>query len=115
MEATFEVTPKLRVNVTGGNQKELFYALARTQEVFGNDKCGACNSPHVRFVVREVSDGKKEHKYYEIHCTNFKCRAKLAFGQHATGDTLFPKRKDDDGWLENNGWTIWEGHKKDSE
>jgi hypothetical protein len=41
------------------------------------------------------------------------CGAVLSYGQHKKGDTLFPKRKGEDGsWLENNGWYKWEGKKK---
>jgi hypothetical protein len=47
-------------------------------------------------------------KYYELWCQNPDCRAKLGFGQHKTGDTLFPKRKDKEGnWLSDNGWVVY--------
>jgi translation initiation factor 2 beta subunit (eIF-2beta)/eIF-5 len=97
------------VTVQGESQKEVFEQLAQHQEIFGQNTCGACNSEDTRFVVREAqsSDGKRNFKYYEMRCN--KCGARLSFGQHSEGGTLFPKRKDGENWLPNNGWTKFEG------
>lgn len=89
-----------KITVTCGNvaveaegQKELFELLATYQEVFGIIKCGNknCNSNNLRYTVREQADSKgKEHRYFELRCQS--CNAKLPFGQHDNGQTLFPKK-----------------------
>lgn len=87
------------------NQKQIFEKVAQYQEVFGprSTKCGKCGSENVVFRVRTVEKDRKTYNYYEAVCTD--CGARLSFGVHQTGDTLFPKRKDDAGnWLPNNGW-----------
>ncbi len=87
-----------KVTVTAGNviveaesQKELFETLAEFQEVFSVVKCGGCGEYNLRYTIREQEDKKgKTHKYYELRCQD--CYAKLPFGQHDNGKTLFPKR-----------------------
>jgi len=97
------------VVVAGKNQKELFESLASAAEVFGETNCGKCNGTDLRYVVREVED----NKFYELRCSNSKCKAKLAFGAHKKGDTLFPKRKDKEGnYLGKNGWVIYDPETK---
>ncbi|MCI0562359.1 MAG: hypothetical protein MN733_28065 [Nitrososphaera sp.] len=93
---------RLTVEVEGETQKSIFGELAKFQEVFEHSTCGKCSSTDVRFVVRNVDD----NDFYEIHCQNSKCRARLAFGQHKSKEgTLFPRRKDGEGsWLPNGGW-----------
>jgi len=77
--------------------------IIRHNDVFGNDKCGKCNSEQVSFTRRDV-DGDL---YYEIRCK--KCGAKLALSQHKKGNTLYPRRKDKDGnYLPDNGWVKWD-------
>lgn len=95
---------RLSVQLEADDHRAVFSDLATFQEVFQEDECGKCGSTDVRFVVREV-DG---NKYHEIHCQKHECRARLAFGQHKQGGTLFPRRKDGDGnWLPDRGWTRW--------
>lgn len=89
-----------KVTVTCGNvaveaegQKELFELLATYQEVFGVAVCGnpKCKSANLRFTVRTQADSKgKEHRYFELRC--LACYAKLPYGQHDNGQTLFPKK-----------------------
>lgn len=82
------------ITVEGENQKEIFQLLSQYQEVFSIATCGdkECGSTNLRFVVRESADTKgKMHKYYEIRCLKRGCFAKLTFGQHDNGETLFPK------------------------
>lgn len=87
------------VEVEGNSQKEVFKQLAEFQEVFDNSRCGACESTNVRFVVRNVDD----NEFFEIRCKD--CGAKLAFGSHKKGNSLFPKRKNSEGnYIENQGW-----------
>ena len=92
----------------GETHTEIFSNIASLQEVFGNDTCGKCGCKDIRFVVREVPDpdpkSKKIYKYFEMHCQARNCRARLSFGQHTEGGTLFPKRKDGDDYLPDNGW-----------
>jgi hypothetical protein len=94
-----------------GSQKEIFGEISDFQEVFENDKCEACGKSNIRFVVRTVED----NEYYEIHCLEKGCRAKLAFGQHKKSDTLFPKRKSESGYLDNQGWTKYVPESKSNE
>ena len=83
------------------DEKTLFEKLAHTQEIF-DQKCGKCKSDNIKFVVRTVD----ENKYYEIFCLD--CFAKLGFGSHKKGGTLFPKRKDaEDNYLPDGGWLRW--------
>jgi len=79
------------VTVEAESQKELFETLAEYQEVFSISRCGGCHSPDdLRYSVRVQEDKKgKAHKYFELRCGA--CFAKLPFGQHDNGKTLFPK------------------------
>lgn len=96
-------TGRLSVEVEGQNQKEVFKGLAVFEEVFSEQKCGNCNSEDVKFVVRTVMSGNKKFDFYEVQCK--KCFCRLSFGQHTEGNTLFPKRKDEDGKpIPNHGW-----------
>ncbi len=110
MKVVFTVNDKLSFELDGGNQKEVFEQLATLQEVFDARVCGKCGGKDLRFVVREHD----ENQFFEVHCTKKDCRARLAFGSHKTGNTLFPKRKDGDGnWLPDNGWTKWDKEKQE--
>ena len=116
MHVTFKVNEKLDVSFDANLQKDIFQGLATLSEVFGISKCGACNKPDIRYVVREASKGTKKYQYHELHCNN--CRARLAFGQHdGEKGTLFPKRKDAEGkYLANNGWVKYTpGQKEENE
>jgi len=100
-----------KVTVTSGNvtveaegQKELFETLAEYQEVFAISQCGGCKSEDLRYSVRVQEDKKgKAHKYFELRCSS--CYAKLPFGQHDNGKTLFPKT-----WVR---WNKDEGREED--
>ena len=97
---------RLTVEFEADEQKAAWKQLAIFQEVFTETKCGVCGSENLRFVTRTVD----KNDFYELHCID--CGAKLAFGQHKTGGTLFPKRKDeDDKLMPNNGWFKWNGEK----
>ncbi len=95
---------RLLIKIEGANQKEAFKNLASAQEVFdGDDTCGVCNSPDIRFRVRTVSKSNKSFDYFEMACHH--CFARLAFGQSQDTTSLFPKRKDENGeWLPARGW-----------
>ena len=93
------------VDLDASDQKSLFKGLAAFQEVFESDTCcGACKGKEIRFVVRTNDHGD----FYELHCLDRDCRARLSFGVHKQGGTLFPHRKDKEGrYLPNNGWLIY--------
>lgn len=111
MKVRFKASDKFEVECEGDTHQALWEEMASVGEVLGYSECGACKSTDIRPVVRHVEkeEGKKkkEYKYYEMHCT--KCRARLSFGCHQEGGSLFPKKKDDEGgWLPNNGWTKYD-------
>lgn len=125
MKVQIKVSPKVFIEATGDTHTAIFENAAELQEVFGTyDKCRKCNGTDLRFVVREDS---KQNKYYELHCQNFKCRARLAFGQSKVGHKLYPKRKENekqsmmDGqlkegdYLPDGGWLKWDKEKGKSE
>jgi len=93
---------RLSVEIESETPKSAFGDLAQFQEIFEHPRCGKCSGEDLRFVVRHVED----NDFYEIHCTNSKCRARLAFGQHkGKAGTLFPHRKNSNGeWIPNGGW-----------
>jgi hypothetical protein len=84
--------------------KDIFKQLSMLSEIFVQE-CGCCHNDEVVFKVRVVED----NEYYECVCTNPKCRAKLSYGQHKKGGTLFPKVAEGKGenrkWLEDGGWS----------
>jgi hypothetical protein len=111
MELTYRTRDgRFEFKVEGKEQTDLFEQLAQFMEVFENTTCTrkGKTSDNTRFLVREDDE---KNKYYEIVCQDQDPElrnAKLAFGCHKKGGTLFPKRKDKDGkWLPNNGWVIF--------
>lgn len=97
---------RFEVEVEGKAQTDIVEQLASFSEVFENMVCtyNGKTSDKVKFQVREVED----NKFYELVCTDddFDLKgARLAFGVHKKGGSLFPKRKNEDGsWNKNNGW-----------
>jgi hypothetical protein len=92
----------IEIEVEGKDSKDCFAQLAGAVEVFGNTKCGACDSPRTLPVVRE----NQGNTYYEVKCQD--CGSSLGFGQKKQDGSLFPKKKDKDGnWLDNTGWVKW--------
>lgn len=91
------------------DQKAAVEEIAAFQEVFGEEACGKCGCKNLHFAVREV-DG---NTFYEMRCQKKGCGAKLAYGAHKTGKTLFPKRRDDEGnWRGSSGWVKWNPDKQ---
>lgn len=70
--------------------KHLMEQLSEYLVVLGNSVC-KCESTQ---VVPEVRVTTKGHKYYSMTCLS--CGRSYLFGQHSTGDTLFPKDRQ---WL----------------
>jgi len=109
MKVTYTLENGLTVEIEGKTHTDIWEQLAQFQETFGDTTAvGKINgqivtSNKVRFVKRTVDD----NDYYELRCSD--CGAILAFGQHKKGNTLFPKRKDDQGnYLPNKGWHKWQ-------
>ena len=88
--AKISVTTK-NITVEADSQKEIFETLASYQEVFGTTTCKGCGSDNLKYVVRISKNEKssRTYKYFEIRCAD--CYAKLIFGQHENGQTLYPK------------------------
>lgn len=104
IKAQIKVSDEITLEVECRDQKELFDSIAGLQDVFQNTKCGKCGSV-AKFQTRTVD----ANQFFEARCTNPKCRAKLSFGCHKTGNTLFPKRSDDDGkYHKFNGWKVFD-------
>lgn len=97
---------RLNVEIETNSAKDAFKQLAEFQEIFNESNCGQCNNEDLQFVVRTVEG----NDFYELRCKS--CGAKLAFGQHKSGGTLFPKRKLSNGEYdkENQGWHKWQGN-----
>ena len=91
MEALLKVGNNLTIKIEGKQHTDVFKGLSDAQEVFDIGECGACKSKHgIRFVVRE-NDG---NKYYEMHCNNSMCRARLPFGvSKENPGALYPKKR----------------------
>jgi hypothetical protein len=99
MRLTFK-TDKMDITVDGQDTKAAFDELSRAMEVFGQDRCGACDSTDVVFRTR-LAGG---HTFREAHCRE--CRSVLSFGLTKADLTMFPRRKTKSGeWIDNNGWT----------
>lgn len=101
MKVTYaSASGRLKFEFESENDKKLFSTLAHIQEVFEETSCGCCKSERIRNDVREF-DG---NFYYKLLCDD--CGATMDFGQHKTGDSLFPKRHDKETkeLLPNRGW-----------
>ena len=106
MKLTYKLNDKASIEVEGDGQKSLFKELASVQEIFGENNCGMCGKNNLKYLVRTVEG----NDYFELRCAD--CGAVLSFGQHKKGGTLFPKRKDESGWLKNKGWHKWQPEDK---
>lgn len=91
MKAQIKTKPNLIVEVEGDTQTELFEAIAMGEEVFSHAECGYCKNTNISFVVREDKEG---NNYYELHCKDIRCRARLPFGVAKTPKgSMYPKRR----------------------
>lgn len=105
MKAKYNVLGgKVQFEVEGSNEKDIFRQFAKISEVFDEKRCGQCGKNDLHFVVRSVEKDKKVYEYFEMKCIS--CGSRLAYGQHQTGGSLFPKRKLDDDTFDkkNLGW-----------
>ncbi len=103
MKINYQTKNRLNVEINVDSAKDAFKKLAEFQEVFDESQCGLCRSNDLQFIVRTV-DG---NDYYELKCQS--CFGKLAYGQHKSEGSLFPKRKLADGSYdkEHYGWHKW--------
>lgn len=94
---------RLVIKVEGESIQDLFEKIGPVAEALDGDQCcGKCQSPQIYPRARKA----QEFTYYEIVCSE--CGAKLSFGQHKKGGTMWPKREDDNGnKLDNRGWRIY--------
>ncbi len=94
---------RLNVEIQSESVKDTFKKLAEFQEVFDEQNCGICKNDNIQFIVRTVEN----NDYFELKCRS--CNAKLAFGQHRSGGSLFPKRKLANGSYDyqTKGWFKW--------
>lgn len=137
MKAQIKARSNLIVEVEGDDEAELFENISSASETFVHAECGCCKGTDIAFVVRQDDE---DNKYYELHCKDFQCRARLPFGLQKKGGKLYPKRrwdslsngKDDTkvggeklkranekeyadkhgGYLANNGWYKYVPEKK---
>jgi len=112
MKVQRKITDDVTVEADGSTLKEVFTELAALEECFNDKCCGVCKCTKTKFQVRKVNN----FDFYEQACSDFKCRAKLAFGL-SEGGKMYPKRmvtddkgkavKDENGkgtYLPDNGW-----------
>jgi hypothetical protein len=93
----------VEVEVEGKDTKDCYTQLASAVEVFGNTRCGSCDSNRTVPVVRE----NQGNTYYETKCLD--CGSSIGFGQKKQDGSLFPKKKDKEGnWLDHSGWVKWQ-------
>lgn len=98
-----------QIEVEADDVRQAVKSMSELQEFFGQPECGKCRGQRLTAFHRQDKDG---HDYYSLSCAS--CGAKLDFGQHKTGGTLFVKRKDRDGnVLPDNGWLMWQSRQQE--
>lgn len=124
-----KISDKITIECDGKDDDDLFRKLAEASdaEVLGDAKCGVCGCPNVRYVVREAEG----FEFFEQHCCDPKCKARLLFGKTKENGKRYPKRydieqsgknkgkvkRDADGksiYLPNKGWSKYEAPAKDA-
>lgn len=89
MKALVQIGGGITVQAEGEDTKSLFQQIADIQSTFEDTECGLCGCSKLKYVVREV-DG---NEFYELRCSNEKCRGKLTFGCPQKGvKNIYPKR-----------------------
>jgi hypothetical protein len=96
---------RLLVEVEGTTIKDLIKEIGPIAEILDADHaCGKCLSTNIYPRCRTAQD---KYDYYELVCSD--CNARLSFGQHMDGGTLWAKRADKNGaLLDYRGWTIYQ-------
>lgn len=112
------------VEIESANVKDAFRQMSVLAEIFNEEKCGVCGCEDIVPKSREVEKNKKTYEYFEMACSNPKCRARLSFGQRADGSGIFPTRKlDSNGkpdrengsYGQHNGWSKYRGESKEEQ
>jgi|694.fasta_scaffold00041_63 hypothetical protein len=106
------------VEIESESVKDLFREIATLAEVLNEEKCGVCGEEHIVPKTRNVEKNKKFYEYFEMSCSNPKCRARLNFGQKQDGSGIFPIRKldangkpdrENGSYGSHNGWSKYKG------
>lgn len=111
MKITYE---SKRMGITFENEvpdsTAAFDFVAHTQEVFEQEKCGACGNTELRLSKRVVG----KFTYREVRCT--KCGCSLSMGLKLEDKSLFPNRKNKAGEIKGKyGWAKWSPDDDDEE
>jgi hypothetical protein len=111
VKAHIKPNPNMTIEVEGKNQKELFTEMSSVYEIFGETSCGKCGSKNIKPIVRVSQDSKKkkDFDYFEWHCMEPSCLARLSLGQSNDQESLFPVRK-----LDKDGKPDWQNGKWDN-
>lgn len=102
--------PMGTVSVEADNIKKAVKELSPYYDVMGETNCGQCQSEDLALMHRNA----KGYDFYHLRCLS--CGAQLDFGQHQEHETLFPKRKLEDGSFDNEhrGWYRWQDRQQNS-
>ncbi len=118
MQVEYKISKDIIVKLEGENHTGLFEQIHAINESFKPELCGKCNGDTIHAVRENSGD-----KYYELQCTNQKCRAKLSLGLEKESKKLYKKRTqtDKDGrvikedgktvYLPDRGWQRWDADK----
>lgn len=91
---------RITFEVSGETTKDVFREIAKVQSTFEADwACGLCQSANIKFQTRVTGD---ESEWFELQC---ECGARLQFGQHKKGGSLYVKRERND---PHRGWAKWD-------
>ena len=103
MKLRFQTKSRIWIEFEANDCKDAVRQLSKIQNVFEEHQCGACGCTNLLFKHAE----NQGYHFYELHCQNADCRAKLNFGQRKEDQELFPRRKDEKGkYLPNRGWVV---------
>jgi hypothetical protein len=96
-------TSRITIEAEVPDAKNAFETVAEVQELFDEQTCGACQSTDIRCDVRTAQG----FRFFQLKCRA--CSARLDFGQHQEGGTLFAKRRNEDGSAKpHNGWYVYQ-------
>lgn len=113
MEAKFRVNPNLEITIDTKTQKDMFWELASTYDVFGFEPCRLCGCEDTFFFVRKTKNEKGEFEFPERKCSNAECGARLMYSLNVKGGTMYPVRKVDGKWDNKyGGWAKWDNTKQ---
>ena len=85
IKVKYNVNENCTLEFEGKDMKHCFVFMSYAGDLFGQKRCGNCDSEHLRPVHRTP----KGYEYYSVRCDD--CRFELKFGQQKDGGRLFPK------------------------